>query len=51
MKTCTDKEKELIELIKGQPQIPSFMVGKSKSIVELMNDIRVGRDQELIRCK
>ena len=46
MKTCTDKEKELIELIKGQPQMPSFTVGQM--ITQLMNDIRVGRDKELL---
>jgi len=44
MKTCTDKEKELVELLKGQPDMSSVVDGEK--IVKLMNDIRLGNDTE-----
>lgn len=45
MKMCTDKEKELIELLKGQPDMPNKSEGEK--IAELINDIRFGNDSEL----
>lgn len=45
MKICTDKEYELIELIKGQPM--KFSDSVSARVLNLMDNIRVGLDKEI----
>lgn len=47
MKQCTDKEYELIQLIKGQPLMPDFKT--SEKITDLLNAIRLYDDPELVK--
>jgi len=45
MKQCTDKEREFLDLLIGQPDVPTVEDGNK--IVKLMNDIRLGNDIEV----
>lgn len=44
MKTCTDKERKLLDLLIGQPEQPDKISGNE--FIKLMNEIRVGNDIE-----